>query len=674
MANQREAQGNGLESLPLGTLRFCLRQTFQLIFYAGLPAFRGAQPQNRNESFAILFDGYRVIRLDSLGISLMRFMQASRDYQSLDREYHRFVDNKEQQYLALDRILTYFLARKCIEISASENDLSSMPEFHPKDYREGVFVAPDMLTFVDESQLFTTGPYFVRNVRVGATHYMTRPEYELMHFLLTPRSYEEVGEFYSLRMTAYADQEHPLRDLEEFYLKAMMTAGAVVFCKEVPDRSEARPSIFVTHPSLEKSRITPRGFPETIALVPTQRCNNSCRHCAVFKSDTDTYRDTLSLSVLKSLLDEMHYNGLKFLRITGGEPFMRQDIFEILEYAADKYFGIVLFTNGNLISDKNIKRLRDINDSKEGHFLIHLSLDGGAAGHDWFRRTQGAYERTSNAMQLLHRVRIPFYVEMTCHPRMMDEVEEAVEAAIENGAYCVLAHPALALGRGRQHDDDIHMDISAIRVMYRKVLTIREKHKGYDIRFGSFELDDSSFAQLGKCQEEKVQGCDSSDSEESAEVKALGLRSKPLSARPMGDQCTAGKQQLLINHNGDVYPCPNWVTTSVPPCGSVLTASLSQIWRDASKWDFVRGQWCYDDVMVCCECSHLQTCSLGKLCRIPSLEWFGTPYGPPPSCVLYHDALGIKDETIRRFYDRVKETTRNEFDWSQVCKDKGEEL
>ena len=77
-------------------------------------------------------------------------------------------------------------------------------------------------------------------------------------------------------------------------------------------------------------------------------CNLNCKHCRVSEKNDN---EKLSLKEAKNLLAECWYNGITMLNLSGGEPFLRNDIFEILDYA-QKFEDIVITTNGTLLNDE----------------------------------------------------------------------------------------------------------------------------------------------------------------------------------------------------------------------------------------------------------------------------------------------------------------------------------
>ncbi|MBN1689272.1 MAG: radical SAM protein [Candidatus Omnitrophica bacterium] len=142
-------------------------------------------------------------------------------------------------------------------------------------------------------------------------------------------------------------------------------------------------------------------------LEITYRCNLHCRHCY-----TDCYncpgkiKNELTLGEIKRILDEMAGEGILWLNLTGGEILMRKDFFDIYDYAYDLGFILTLFTNGTLLTDKIIARLK-----KRPPFFIDVSCHSVREdAFDWFTKTRGSFQRFSKGIQLLKESGLPFYL------------------------------------------------------------------------------------------------------------------------------------------------------------------------------------------------------------------------------------------------------------------------
>lgn len=87
----------------------------------------------------------------------------------------------------------------------------------------------------------------------------------------------------------------------------------------------------------------------------TYRCNLSCKHCYIPYSYR--FKNELSKEKIFQLIEELSQLGGLYLTISGGEPFLRKDIFELISFAKQKNFYVVVFTNGSLINEDTVKKL-----------------------------------------------------------------------------------------------------------------------------------------------------------------------------------------------------------------------------------------------------------------------------------------------------------------------------
>ncbi len=129
----------------------------------------------------------------------------------------------------------------------------------------------------------------------------------------------------------------------------------------------------------------------------TMRCNERCLHCGSRCGDVKS--EELPLEVYKRILDEVKAEfspRLPQICITGGEPLLRKDFFEILSYAHALGFSWGMTTNGTLITKEVARKL-----AKAGMNTVSVSLDGLAEQNDMLRQTPGGYERALQGIRNL---------------------------------------------------------------------------------------------------------------------------------------------------------------------------------------------------------------------------------------------------------------------------------
>lgn len=135
----------------------------------------------------------------------------------------------------------------------------------------------------------------------------------------------------------------------------------------------------------------------------TKRCNISCIHCI---SSVGNKRELNTEEALK-VIDNLKDIGCKELYITGGEPFIREDIFEILKKAKKKKFKIGLITNGLLITKKNITKIKlYVNE-------LGISLDGASSQINDKIRGKGTFKKILKSVELVKSFHIPLTLYIT---------------------------------------------------------------------------------------------------------------------------------------------------------------------------------------------------------------------------------------------------------------------
>ena len=127
-----------------------------------------------------------------------------------------------------------------------------------------------------------------------------------------------------------------------------------------------------------------------------RRCNLACKHCYSISADTD-FPGELSTEEAFKVMGDLKGFKVPVLILSGGEPLLRPDIFEISKRAKAMGFYVGLSTNGTLIDEQNIDRIAAI-----GYDYVGISIDGLRDTHDRFRRLEGAYDASMRGIRLCH--------------------------------------------------------------------------------------------------------------------------------------------------------------------------------------------------------------------------------------------------------------------------------
>lgn len=150
------------------------------------------------------------------------------------------------------------------------------------------------------------------------------------------------------------------------------------------------------------------GVGPVVVWNSTRTCNLKCRHCYM-DSDSRRYKDELTTAEAKKFIDDLAEFKVPVLLFSGGEPLMRQDFFELAEYAANKNVRPTLSTNGTLITREVAEKIKNI-----GVGYVGISLDGLQDVNDKFRGVAGAYQKAmagiENCVAVGQRVGLRFTI------------------------------------------------------------------------------------------------------------------------------------------------------------------------------------------------------------------------------------------------------------------------
>lgn len=183
--------------------------------------------------------------------------------------------------------------------------------------------------------------------------------------------------------------------------------------------------------------------PSIIAWEITRRCELKCRHCRGAARDCD-YVDELSTAECLQTVDALAAFSKPMIILTGGEPLLRADIFEVAQYATEKGCRVVLATCGHLLTEEMAAKLKN-----SGVMAVSVSLDAATAeAHNAFRGVEGAYEKTLAGLDRLKAAGIPFQVNTTVSKLNVDALPALLQQAIELGAATIDFFFLVPTGRG----------------------------------------------------------------------------------------------------------------------------------------------------------------------------------------------------------------------------------
>lgn len=156
-------------------------------------------------------------------------------------------------------------------------------------------------------------------------------------------------------------------------------------------------------------------IPFDVSLELTRKCNLNCTMCYQLEKD-GIEMDTRTI---KKVLDILADAQCLFCTFTGGEPLLRNDTVDLIDYATNNGFAVTLKTNGTLLDADIISKI-----SAAGVMEVHLSLLGGTARvHDRITGIKGSFEKTIKALENLQKTHVTTVIMSVITPESLSEME-----------------------------------------------------------------------------------------------------------------------------------------------------------------------------------------------------------------------------------------------------------
>lgn len=313
----------------------------------------------------------------------------------------------------------------------------------------------------------------------------------------------------------------------------------------------------------------------------TYACNLQCVHCLSSSGRRDERE--LSTAEIEHVLDELRDLQVFYINIGGGEPMIRRDFFDLVEYATGNGIGVKFSTNGAFIDRDKARRL-----SAMDYLDVQISLDGIDAATNDAVRGAGSYDLARRAMDNLSEAGFgPFKISVVVTRHNVAQLDAFADLADSYGAQLRITRLRPS-GRGADTWHELHPTNSQQRIIYQWLLSRGER-----------VLTGDSFFHLN----------------------ALG---DPL---PGLNMCGAGRVVCLIDPIGDVYACP-FVIHDEFRAGNVRASGFADIWRNSDLFHSLRAP---QSAGACASCGSFDACQGGCM----AAKFFtGLPLdGPDPECV-----------------------------------------
>jgi len=331
----------------------------------------------------------------------------------------------------------------------------------------------------------------------------------------------------------------------------------------------------------------------------TSKCNLRCVHCYANVNSVSEF------NAASSLIDDLSALRIPVLLMSGGEPLMHKNIYDIIKYAKSKGIQVSLSTNGTLIDEEVAGKLKEL-----GVDYVGVSLDGIKETHDLFRGVRGAFEKAVEGLLNARDEGLLTGVRFTVTKYNLRDVKSILDFVIENEIPRFCLYHLVPSGRA-----DFSMDITPnerrelMEWLFNKAIDLRDSKEKTEILTVNNPADGVFFYLKLKEIDEKL-------AEDAFEfLKYRG-----------GDN--SGFRLACIDFYGNVHPNQFWFDYTV---GNVFKEKFSELWmnpRDElliklrEKQKYLRGR--------CGKCKFKEICGGFRLRALRA----GDVWGEDPSCYL----------------------------------------
>lgn len=187
-------------------------------------------------------------------------------------------------------------------------------------------------------------------------------------------------------------------------------------------------------------------LPAEVVWAVTNACNLKCKHCMLDSGKKVPHE--LTTEEGKRLINDAAKLGAVKFAFTGGEPLMRPDIFELIDYAQSTDVQVCMATNGTLMDDEMARRL-----SETGLYSFGMSIDGVGKKHDDFRGQEGTFDLAMRGFEAARRAGLRFQFHTTVGKYNIDDMPQLVDLADELEIYRIYLVHLVTIGRGVNEPD-----------------------------------------------------------------------------------------------------------------------------------------------------------------------------------------------------------------------------
>lgn len=339
----------------------------------------------------------------------------------------------------------------------------------------------------------------------------------------------------------------------------------------------------------DASRLDHLSAPLYLGWEITYACNLNCKHCYNVSGESSDWEP--SLDDMKQFVDNFVEAGVFGVNIGGGEPLLRKDVVDIIQYAAQKGLRTNIDTNATQVTDEYAHRLK-----KAGLRAVHVSIDGSIpAIHDEFRETAGALEQAVEGIKRLQRAGFSPVVRTVVNKLNIDDLKQIEDLLLKLKINYHVLTRFLPLGRGRDHK----RDLMTTPEENRRVMSYVVERRAELLKGNYFLSVDETYPLT---------------------LEHLGLSKTPL----VKGVCPAGVAICMVATDGSVIPCPYFRDHVI---GNLRERTFKALWDDPFLDRFRKDEAPHQ----CTTCTYFKT-KCGGGCRGFAYVETGDMMNADPGC------------------------------------------
>ncbi|NTV40950.1 MAG: radical SAM protein [Candidatus Moranbacteria bacterium] len=216
-----------------------------------------------------------------------------------------------------------------------------------------------------------------------------------------------------------------------------------------------------------------------VGLQVTRRCNLQCVHCC----EPDQIKE-LSLVEIKNVIDELSKGGLKKICITGGEPFLRNDLDEITKYATEKGMFVTLSTNGFILNDLRLLNVKPYINN------IRFSLHGTEKNHNEVVQNKNGFKKVMDSIQLSNKLGVPVSVVASIFAKNYSDMIDIARICERQGVEKLYFFSLISRGRAYESYDKEYVPFEKIKDTFKRIKEIaKEESWNLDMNIIDWSLE-----------------------------------------------------------------------------------------------------------------------------------------------------------------------------------------